>query len=310
MTEKKITHDHHHSHGAEEIKGARLLLVLLLNFLITAAEIAGGIISGSLSLISDALHNFSDGLAVAISYWAVKISKRQSDFKKTFGYRRASIMAALLNSAVLVGISVFLLKEAYDKFINPQTINGFMVIWVALIGLAANAICVLLLKKSSHGDMNVRSSYLHLMGDTLSSVGVVIGGILIYFFKIYWVDPLLTVLISVYILKESLKILKDAVNILMQGTPENIDITKIVEDLSTIDDVVNIHHVHVWCIDQSNINFEAHVNVKDMMVSDTKELSQNIENTLMKRYGINHVTLQFEYECCCGVGVIKCPEKR
>ncbi len=304
----KKKEEHTHSHDVSYIKGVRLLFVLILNLVITAAEIIGGVLSGSLSLISDALHNFSDGLAVAISYWAVKISKRQNDFKKTFGYRRASIMAALLNSAVLVGISVFLLKEAYDKFIDPQTINGFMVIWVAFIGLAANALCVLLLKKSSHGDMNVKSSYLHLLGDTLSSVGVVVGGILIYFFKVYWVDPLLTVLISVYILKESVKILKDAVNILMQGTPDNIDINAIAEDLGKIEGVVNVHHVHVWCMDQNNINFEAHVNVKDMMVSCTKKLSGEIEDILSGKYGIDHVTLQFEYECCGDVGVIA-PQK-
>lgn len=176
-------HGHNHSHSHSEIKGVRLVFIMLLNFLITAAEIIGGIYSGSLSLISDALHNFSDGLAIIISYYAIKISGRQNDIKRTFGYRRASIMAALLNSSVLIGISVFLFKEAYIKFINPQTINGSMIIWVALISLVANALGVILLEKGSHGDMNIKSTYIHLLSDVLSSVGVVIGGILILFLK-------------------------------------------------------------------------------------------------------------------------------
>lgn len=298
-------HGHNHSHSHSEIKGVRLVFIMLLNFLITAAEIIGGIYSGSLSLISDALHNFSDGLAIIISYYAIKISGRQNDIKRTFGYRRASIMAALLNSSVLIGISVFLFKEAYIKFINPQTINGSMIIWVALISLVANALGVILLEKGSHGDMNIKSTYIHLLSDVLSSVGVVIGGILILFFKIYWVDPLLTVLISIYILKESLSILKEAINMLMQGIPENININKIVDDLKKIDGVENIHHVHVWSLDESNINFEAHVNVRDMLVSETKKITENFEHILNEHHGINHITLQFEYKCCGDVGVIK-----
>jgi cobalt-zinc-cadmium efflux system protein len=298
-------HSNNHSHSHSDIKGVKLILVMLLNFAITAAEIAGGIYSGSLSLISDALHNFSDGLAIIISYYAIKISGRQNDIKRTFGYRRASIMAALLNSSVLIGISVFLFKEAYGKFVNPQTINGSMIIWVALIGLVANALGVVLLEKGSHDDMNIKSTYLHLLSDVLSSVGVVIGGILILFFKIYWVDPLLTVLISIYILKESLGILKEAINILMQGTPENIDINKVVEDLKKIEGVEDVHHIHVWSLDEHNINFEGHVNVRDMLVSETKSIAESFEHILNEHHGINHSTLQFEYKCCGDVGVIK-----
>lgn len=308
---EKHEHEEHnhskaHSHDVSEIKGVRLILVMLLNFLITAAEILGGIYSGSLSLVSDALHNFSDGLSIIISYLAIKISGRQNDIKRTFGYKRASIMAALLNSSVLIGISLFLFKEAYVKFINPQPINGSMIIWVALISLVANALGVILLKKGSHGDMNIKSTYIHLLSDVLSSIGVVVGGILILFFKIYWVDPLLTVLISIYILKESLSILKEAINILMQGTPENIDINKIAEDLKKIGGVSDIHHVHVWCLDENNINFEAHLNLEnDALVSRTSSIKESAEHILAEHYGINHITIQFEYKCCNDMGIIK-----
>lgn len=296
-------HGHHHTHDVTGIKGPRLIFVVLLNFVITAAEVIGGIYAGSLSLVSDALHNLSDGLALLISYFAVRISARQNDIKRTFGYKRASIMAAFVNAAVLVGISAFLFKEAYDKFVRPEAIKGGVVIWVALIGLAANALGVLLLQKQSHGDMNIKSAYLHLMADTFSSVAVVVGGVLILTLEIYWVDPLLTVLISLYILKESVGILREAINILMQGVPKNIDIMEIVGELMETEGVADIHHVHVWCLDEKNIHFEAHVNVTDMLVSDTKAISEAFGHTL-SAHGINHVTLQYECNCCPGEGII------
>jgi cobalt-zinc-cadmium efflux system protein len=295
---------HSHSHDVSGISGVRLMAVMLLNFIITAAEIAGGVVSGSLSLVSDALHNLSDAISVIISYYALRISARKNDVKRTFGYRRASIMAALVNSSVLVGISVFLFKEAYDKFVHPQAVNGSLVIWVALISLVANFASMLMLKKGSHGNMNIKSTYVHLLSDTLSSLGVIVAGILIWLFKVYWVDPLLTVIISAYILVECAGIMRKAVNILMQGTPEGIEIDEVVADLKASGDVENIHHVHIWCLDENNIHFEAHVYVKDMLVSKSQELSGKMEHMLNEKFGISHVTLQFEYDCCGDSGVI------
>ncbi len=296
--------DHGHSHDVSNVKGINLAIVALLNFIITAAELVGGILAGSLSLISDSLHNFSDGISVIISYLAIKIARKENDSKRTFGYKRATILAALINSSVLIAISIFLFKEAFVKFVNPEVINGSLVIWVALIGLVANIAGVLLLQKGSKGSMNIKSSYLHLLSDALSSVGVVIGGILIYYFKIYWVDPLLTVLIALYVLKESYEIVKEAIQILMQGIPENLDVEEVVKDLEKVGAVENVHHVHVWSLDESNINFEAHVNIKDMLVSETNNILSEIEHEL-SHYGINHVTIQFEYKGCDGVDIIK-----
>lgn len=296
--------NHSHSHDISEIKGVKLIMVMMLNFLITAAEVIGGIYAGSLSLISDALHNLSDGLSIIISYYAIKLSGKPNDTKKTFGYKRASIMAALLNASVLIGISVFLFKEAYNKFISPQTVNGTIVIWVALVGLIANMLGVLLLQKGSRGDLNIKSTYLHLLSDAMSSVGVIIGGALILWLKAYWVDPLLTVLISIYVLKESIGILKEVINILMQSTPENIDIHDVVEELKKINGVEDIHHVHVWSLDEHNVNFEAHVNVNDVLVSETRIISESIEHILYEHYSVNHVTLQFENNDCGDTGII------
>ena len=303
MEHKKHEHNHNHTHGVSDITGARLFFVIVLNFIITVAQTAGGLIAGSLSLISDALHNFSDGISIIISYLAIRISQRNHDARRTYGYRRASVLAALINSAFLVVVSVLLFKEAYQRFVHPASIDGILVIWVAIIGLIANALGVALLHNNAKGDMNLRSSYLHLLSDTLSSVAVIIGGVLIHFFNTFWVDPLLTVLIALYVLKHSYGIIKKAFQILMQGTPDNLDINAIVADLEQLDDIDNVHHVHVWSLDERNLHFEAHVNIKDMPVSETAPLLDEIRHRL-SHYGIGHVTIQFEYQCCKDVDVI------
>ena len=296
---EKHDHSHRHKLGEGDVTGIRLFFVIVLNSLITAAQIAGGLISGSLSLISDALHNFSDVISIIISYAAIKVAHKEHDTNRTFGYKRATILAALLNSSVLVVISVLLFKEAYTRFFNPQVINGGLVIWVALIALAANGFSVVLLRKNAKGDINLKATYLHMLSDALSSIGVLIGGVLIYFFKIYWVDPVLTVLIALDVLIESYQIVKKAVQILMQGVPENIDVSAITKELESLDLVEDVHHIHVWSLDENNINFEAHVTINDMLLSETNKINDEIEHAL-EHYGINHVTIQFECECCNG----------
>ena len=306
IKENEDGHQHeNHSHDVSDVKGGNFVITIILNFIITAAEIIGGIYSGSLSLISDALHNFSDAIAIIISYIAIIISKKENNEKKTFGYRRSGILAAVVNSSVLIIISIFLFKEAYIKFMNPTPVKGFIVIWIALIGIVANSLGAYLLHVGSDKDMNVKAIYLHLFSDALASLGVVIGGILIYFYKIYWVDSIVTVFIGFYILYESYKILKNAVNILMQGVPENIDIGKVVEVIKNIDGVTDVHHIHLWSLDEKNINFESHLNVKDMLVSETEEIGKKIKVELHDHFKITHVTIQFECNGCSGVGIIK-----
>ena len=292
-------HNHTHNHAYDTISGAKLLFIIILNFVITAAQTIGGLVAGSLSLISDALHNFSDGISIIISYMAIRIAHKSKDTSRTFGYKRATILAALLNSSVLIVIAIFLFKEAYERLLNPQVINGRLVIWVALVGLIANSIGVFLLHKNAKGDMNLRASYLHLLSDSLSSVAVVVGGVLIYFFEIYWIDPLLTILIALYVLVQSYKIVKKAVRVLMQGVPENIHTEEIVKELEKISGINDVHHVHVWSLDENNINFEAHITINDILLSETNSINHEVEQTLA-HYGINHVTIQFECECCNG----------
>lgn len=292
-------------HQHNEVNKNNLIVTMILNFSITIAEVIGGIIAGSLSLVSDALHNLSDGVGIIISYLAIRISQRQNNERLTFGYKRAEILAALFNSVVLLSISIYLFKEAYLKIINPQPIDGSLMIIVATIGLLANFLSVLLLKKDSHKSLNIKSAYIHLLSDTISSIGVVIGGILIYFYKIYFVDPILTFLIGIYIIRECLKIISETVEILMQATPKDIDINKIKEEIEALGEVKNIHHVHIWRLNDSDIHFEGHINLKEnLTVNEIVPIYEKI-GTILKEHNINHLTIQMEYKCCEGVGLIK-----
>ena len=289
-------HHHHHGHTKE---GRKLLITVLLNLAITLAEFIGGIFSNSLALISDAFHNLGDTVAILITYITEKISRRASDEKHTFGYKRIQIIAALFNAVTLIAISVFLIFEAWERFNNPQPIKSLLMLSVASIGLLANLISVLLLKSHQKENINIKAAYLHLIGDTLSSVAVIIGGILIYFYEIYWIDPLITVLISLYIIKETYVILYDTYKILMQGTPSGINIDDIVENITELSEIKGIHHIHVWNLTDREIHFEAHVDLSnDLKVSDSQMVVDKVQEILKKKFNINHITLQLEYDRC------------
>jgi len=289
-----------------DISGRKLLGAVILNIVITVAEVIGGLVSGSLSLLSDAIHNLRDGVSLIISYIAFRQSKKESTARKTFGYKRAEILAALFNASVLVVIIFFLFREAYLRFFHPIHINGALMIIVAAIGLVANLAAVMLLKKDAAANLNIRSSYLHLLADTFSSVGVVLGGIFVYFFKINWVDPLLTVLIGLYILKESYTIVKQTVNILMQATPETIDIMKVKCAIEEIPEIHNLHHVHIWQANDTDIYFEGHVDVcEDYNVSRISDIYQKVESILRDRFCIRHSTIQVEFGVCENKEVVK-----
>ncbi|HCI29084.1 MAG TPA: cation transporter [Fervidobacterium sp.] len=304
-------HDHHgHSHDHSplidsEISGVRLFYVVLLNFGITAAELIGGIIAGSLSLISDSLHNFSDAMSIVVTYFAHRISLRRPSEKKTFGYKRSTILAAFLNSLTLLVIGGFLIKEAVERFANPVIVESTTVIWVGSIGLIANLLSMYLLRKWSGKDMNIRSAYLHMLTDALSSVVVILGAIVMRFSNLNWLDPLLTILIAAYVIEEGFQILSKSINILMQSVPEVTDINTIVEELKKIEEIQDIHHVHVWSLDEKTVFFEGHINLKqDLPISKAMAVEENVKS-LLENFGISHVTIQFEYNGCPDCGVIK-----
>ena len=296
-------HAHHHHHGVNST-GSRLMITMMLNFIITIAEIIGGIFSGSLSLISDALHNFSDGISVILSYVAIKLKSKSTSQKHTFGLKRAEILAAVINSSVLIIISLFLFYEAGKRLWNPSVVDAKIMSLVAAIGLIANIAGTLLLKRDSKGSMNIKSSYLHLLSDAVSSAAVIIGGIAIYFWNIYWLDPVLTILIGIYIIRESFFILSDAVHILMEGAPDNISVEEIQKEVEKIKEVQDIHHIHMWMVGENDIHIEAHVNVDDMLISESGLLYSKIEEVMRTKFNIKHVTLQFECNQCPETGLI------
>ena len=295
-----------HHHARSDISEKNLLIAVVLNFTITAAEFIGGLLSNSLALLSDALHNLGDGIAVLVTYLANRISKKDSNARKTFGYQRIEILAALLNAVFLVAICIFLIVEAARRFHDPEPIKGLIMFIVAGIGLAANLLAVVLLRPDAEKNMNIRAAYLHLLGDTLSSVVVIIGGVLIYFFEIFWIDPLITILISLYIFRETINLLRDSFNILMQSSPKDINLEQIRADLENIEEFQNIHHIHAWNLTENEIHFEAHIDLsEDLMVSKTDQIREKIESLLAGKHHIHHVTLQMEYGCCEDTGMIQ-----
>jgi cobalt-zinc-cadmium efflux system protein len=275
-----------------------LLVTMLLNFLVTAVEAAGGIASGSLSLLSDAMHNFSDGIAIIISYIAIRLSKRPRTLKYTFGLKRTEVLAAIINASTLIVISFFLIREAVGRFSNPTPITGTLMLVVAVIGLAANIVGTVLLKKGASENINVRAAYVHLLSDSVSSLAVIIGAVCIIVFNVSWIDPALTIVISLYILKETYEIVKEAIDVLLMSTPTDIDLNDVLKTLEAIAGVKNIHHVHVWKMNDSESHFEAHIDVEDLLVSRTGSIRAEIERCLHDRYDIHHTTLQFECDSC------------
>ena len=298
-----ITHSHddhhHHHHGPEELSlsGRRIVSVTLLNLAITLAEFVGGMLSGSLALLSDSLHNLSDTLAIVLSYAAHRLAGRPKNARKTFGYKRTEILAALLNSSALVAISIYLIYQAVKRFSQPEPIATGLMLMIALIGLLANLISVLVLHRDSNHSLNIRSSYLHLLGDTLSSVAVLMGGLAIRYLGILWIDPAITILISLYILRETWATLRTAVDILMQAAPA-LDYETIRKDLESMAGVHNLHHVHAWMSNENTIFFEAHIELDDMPLSQAEQICLKIEQHLTDHFGISHVTLQPEVNRC------------
>jgi cobalt-zinc-cadmium efflux system protein len=290
----------------EDNKESRLIISAGLNLATTVAQIIGGILSGSLSLISDALHNLSDTVALVISLFAVRLSKRKNTEAQTFGYKRAEILAALFNACALVVVSVFLFKEAMVRFSHPHPINSVLMLSVASVGLIANIVSVFLLKAHAHEDLNIRAAYVHLFSDFLSSIAVIIGALAILISKAYWIDPALTILIGIYVLRQGYKIIEESTHILMQHVPKGINLREIQARIEGIEGVKDIHHAHLWAVTERDIHFEAHINVsRDMPVSETCLLVKQVAEKLKENFAIMHITLQIEFDSCKGVPLVK-----
>ncbi|HRY99398.1 MAG TPA: cation diffusion facilitator family transporter, partial [Bacteroidales bacterium] len=242
-------HEKDHHHG---IPGA-----IALNLGITLMQVIGGILSNSLALLSDALHNLGDSLSLVMAWFAGKVGRRAADRRLTFGYGRAEVIAALLNTLLLTGITVFLFTEAIHRFSTPEAVRSDLVIVFALAGLVANVGGMLLLRKGSHASINVRAAYVHLLGDALSSLAVIAGGIVMHFTEIPWIDPLLTLVIGAYILYQAYPILKESIGILMLSAPSHQIVDEVVQALKRLPEIRDVHHVHIWRLDDHAIHLEA-----------------------------------------------------
>ncbi len=288
-------HDHSHSHT--KLSGKNLLLSIILNSVITVAQLIGGIISGSLALISDAVHNFSDVISLIISYLANLLTHKKKQTKEsTFGYKRAEIIAAFINALSLIAIAIFLGFEAFERFYNQIEIKSDLVIWLAILGIAVNGFSVLLLKNDAKNNLNMKAAYLHLLTDMLTSVAVLIGGLLMKYYQIYWIDAVLTLIISCYLIYMSWDILVTSLKILMLFAPSHITIDEVVEEVSAVKGIKNMHHVHIWQLNDHDCHFEAHIEFEeDIKLSDFDVICEKVQKLLLDKFHIQHSNLQPEF---------------
>jgi cobalt-zinc-cadmium efflux system protein len=285
---------HIHKH---EVKGKNLVFSILLNLLITVAQVVGGIVSGSLALISDALHNFSDVLSLGFSLVAHRLSRKKASIDHTFGYKRAELIAAFINATTLVIVAFLLIYGAIERFFNPHPIQSGLVIWLAVLGIVVNGFSALLLKKDSKHNINMKSAYLHLFTDMMASVAVLVGGLLMKFYGWFWVDSVMTILIAIYLIVVGVDLLKTATKMLMLFTPEHIDIKEMVREVHKIPGVNKLHHIHVWHLNDEELHLEAHLDCsEDIKMSEFNDLLDKVEILLFEKFHINHINIQPEFK--------------
>ena len=291
----KSHNDHHgHSHDYRGMEKSRLKLSIVITSVAFFIEFAGGIISNSLALLSDAGHMFTHIVALGISFIAIKFSERESTDKMTFGFYRAEIMAALFNGVTLLLLTAWIAYEAYRRFSEPSPINSLQMFWIALMGLAVNITTALILKDASHEDINVRAAFLHMLGDTLSSVGVVLGAVAIYYKGWLFVDPLLSIILCIPILIWSYHLITESVDVLLEAVPKEINLREVREGIKSIDRVKEVHDVHIWTLTSGVYAMSAHVGVDDLHISETSILLARINELLKGRFRIGHSTIQLE----------------
>jgi len=280
-----------------------LVWAIIINIFITIFEVVIGIAIGSLALISDALHNFSDVGAMVLSWFGERVSAKESDTKKTYGYKRAEILVAFINSAVLLVIVAAILFQASVRLTHPSQIESSKMIWVALVALVGNGIATFLLEKDTHKNMNMKSAWLHSMQDAVFSLGVVIGAVIIYFTGLYVIDPLISILLSVIVIKEVFSLLKRAMDILMESVPEGINFDDVKKELGTIEHVEQVSDLHIWQTGSRNRFLSAHLIVSCPELKQADEIIAAAQRRMAERFEINHLTIQINPEgsdnCAC-----------
>ncbi len=289
---------HHEEEHRDSLIGKPLKITLGIVLVIMVAEIIGGFLSNSLALLSDAGHMLTDALALGLSLFAISLTRRPATSKRTYGYYRAEIIAALVNGTVLILVSIFIFFEAYGRFSELPVVKSPMMMIIAGIGLVANLIGMLLLRKGSQKSINVRAAFWHIIGDTLASVGVIIAGVIIFFTGWYMADPILAVIIGIVILWGAVRIVKESVDILLESVPPHVEIERVIITVKTVPGVADLHDVHVWTITSGIYALSAHLSITDQMVSQSCDILTKVNLVLAEEFNITHTTLQMECQSC------------
>ena len=294
--EEKILMSNQHNHHKHVIDSDwGLIFAIGINTLLTFVQVIGGIISGSLSLIADALHNLSDAASLGIAFFARTLGRKPADEFKTFGYQRAEVVAALINLTLLITVSLYLIYEALWRIVEPQTITGLIMVLIAGIALIIDMITAFITFKMSKDSINMKAAFLHNLSDALASVGVIIAGSLIFLYEWYWVDTLVTFLIAGFILWQALVLLPKTIHLLMEGSPEGLSSEDIQHSAEEINGVKEVHHIHVWSLDEHRIAMEAHVVVTTNKLKEVEVIKVELKQLLKKQFNITHSTLEFEH---------------
>jgi cobalt-zinc-cadmium efflux system protein len=296
--ESKPSHTHSHLREATKQTTTRLSVSLFLTLVFVVIEAGAGIFANSLALLTDAAHNLTDVIALGLTWFALRVTTQPANAQKTYGYHRAGILVALLNSTTLVLISLGIFYEAYRRIINPPEVQSSILIAVGLVAVVINLVTALLVHRGSEHDLNLRSAFVHLMGDVLSTVGAVIAGVIIYFTNANWLDSFVSVLIGLLILYNAWGILRDALDILLEATPRDVDVKSLVKDIAQVEGVLGIHDIHVWSLTQSLRTMSAHILTDDVHISAATEIQRQINDVIRQRYNISHTTLQLECVDC------------
>ena len=305
-------HHHHagdvdgHHHGHQHRLQGKFRYAVLLTSLVFVVEVIGGILSNSLALLSDAAHVFSDSLSLIISWLAIYLSTRPATNLRTYGYHRTEVFAAFLNGASLIAISGWIFYEAVQRFVEPEPVKSIEMLVVAVIGFVANMLVVWLFHGEGHGSINVRSAVLHVIGDALSSVGVILGGVVIYWTGWFVVDPILSCGIGLVILVGAWRVTKESVHILLEGSPKHADAEKVAERISKIDAVKDVHDMHIWSLCSNYSALSAHVLMHESTDKSVHVLREQINEELQTQFGIFHTTIQIERIGCCHEGSLLC----
>jgi cobalt-zinc-cadmium efflux system protein len=289
---------HQEEEHRDNAVGRPLKITLGLVLIIMIAEIIGGIFSNSLALLSDAGHMFTDALALALSLFAMNLARRPATSTKTYGYHRAEIMAALANGTVLILVSIIIFYEAYRRFLEEPVVKSPLMLIVAGIGLAANLIGLYLLRRGSRKSINIKAALWHIIGDTMSSVGVIIAGVIIYFTGWNIADPILAVVIGIVILWGAVRIVKESVDILLESVPQHVEIEKVTAAVKIIPGVEDLHDIHIWTITSGIYALSAHLSIADQTVSQSGDILTKVNEVLAENFNITHTTLQLECESC------------